>query len=261
VSVSAHKRVRLAVLLTCLGALVLYALATRTDLLHGDEGVAQGSAVTGLGVCSGRTPSVVNVGLWQLAELRASLLQVSVLIGGRRYAEGAVSGENAWSDEPPQSVGSSAASLSGGYEVRWWASNGDDVVADVFQFAGPRQARGFFRSATNPRCRYSGTVSVPPWLLVARNLVWVNPDRFTQEDVYVVRGSRVYRIADVRARNGRRPRLERRIAFLIVDSLACILPEADCRTTGYRARPRSGPRSLTASLDRQPGPPSPSPIA
>jgi hypothetical protein len=251
VSAPAHKRVRLAVLLACLGALVLYMLTMRTDVLHPEEGVAQGSAAAGPGGCAAKTPSVVNVGLWRLAELRAGLLAVSVPIEGRRYAEGAVTAENAWSDNNPQTVGSSpsAASLSGGYEVRWWASNGDDLVADVFQFAGPRQARRFFGWAASPRCRDAGAVSAVPWLSAARNLVWVNPDRFTQEDVYVVRGSRVYRISDVRARNGRRPSIERRIALLIVDSLACILPEADCRTTGYRAGPRSEPRSLTASID------------
>jgi hypothetical protein len=241
-SADRHKGIRLAFLLTILGALTIYLLAARTDVL-GSQEAGQGSAVAYGGECAGES-SVVDVSQWRLAELRAGLLDAIAPIGGRRYAEGTVTGANAWSDNSPQPVESQPAgqALSGGYEMRSWAPNGDDIAADVFVFAGPRQAQDFMQHATDTRCRRASAVSPARWPPNARNLTWVNPDAAREADVYLARGRRVYRIVDVRPHGVSSPSVERRIALAIADSLACLLPAADCPVSG--ARPSAGGQRL-----------------
>jgi hypothetical protein len=70
----------------------------------------------------------------------------------------------------------------------------------------------------------------------ARNLVWVNPDAALQGDVFVLRGSTVYRVAVVRGRHSlTRSPSGRPTTVAIANDLACALPGAGCAQA--RARP------------------------
>lgn len=151
---------------------------------------------------------------------------------GRLYEEGTVRSSVAWSDEEPAPPATSPqARRPAGYEMRWWAPNGDDVVADVLVFASDAQARRYLLLASSVHCREQashGLAAHPP---LARNLSWLNPDGALQADVFFARGARVYRVADapaggspqaVRARGGLRH------AVATIDVLACLLPSAHC---------------------------------
>ncbi|HEY7829659.1 MAG TPA: hypothetical protein VIC06_03745 [Solirubrobacteraceae bacterium] len=249
-----ERRIRLTLLLACLGALAFAFLATRTDLLKAAGGpptVAHGAG------CAGAAPPVAHVAASQLPELRARLARLGTPLHGRVYAEGAITGENAWSDNTPLSMSSqpASASLAAGYEMRWWARNGDDVAADVFVFSGPGEAQAFLGLAASTRCHAGSSARDASWPPNAHNLTWINPDRFSEEDVYLLRGRRVYRVVDVRPQKpaSQPRRRQQRIAFLIVDTLACLLPEAECRLGDYRIAPRTRTPVLTASLDRLDG--------
>ncbi len=218
----ASERVRLPVLLGCLGVLVVYVLTART-------GVLRASAVA---ECpSESAPHVIAATAADLSGLRASVARVMPQRIGRLYEDGTIEASNAWSDNspsPPPLL--STAPRPAGYEMRWWAPNGDDIVADVFVFAGPRKAQEFLAHAASARCRPYGRQTPAPWPAQAHNLRWVNPDGFAQEDVLFARGPRVYRVADVPAGQGR---AELRTASWRVDTLACLLPDAGCALSPY----------------------------
>jgi hypothetical protein len=141
----------------------------------------------------------------------------------------------------------------GGYELRWWAANGDDVVADGFIFAETDQARAFFEQAANAVCRPSSATfptSSPP---DGRDLAWRNPDGFAQEDLYLLRGQRVYRVGVVRAgAGGEITAPQRSAAFSLVNGLACALPGAACprATTRETRQPRARARDPLRSSRR-----------
>ena len=237
VSAAAHKRVRLAVLLACLGALVFYTLATRTDVVG--LGTGTGGSSTGgawaLGCPARGAPSVARVAPGYLAELRSGVRRVMRGRHGRLYQLGTLVSEDAWSDNSPRPGAvllPNVALVPGAYEMRWWAPDRDDVAADVFVFTGASQANDFFERASSVRCRRAGVQMPVSSLPHARDLMWLNPDDVFQEDVYLLRGQRVYRVGDVRQRQGGRAgpsAAERRVAFSIVNGLACALPGSGCR--------------------------------
>jgi hypothetical protein len=144
-----------------------------------------------------------------------------------------------WTDGGPESGAESAttARWPGSYEIRQWvgdpqwgASYRDDIVADVFLFSDPAQARRFFGEAASLRCRRSASASPTRRLPEARSLTWINPDDATEEVVYLLRGRTVYRLVDVRPQK-QEPRPSRaadRIGFATIEALACALPEARC---------------------------------
>jgi uncharacterized RDD family membrane protein YckC len=175
-------------------------------------------------------PMPVRVDLQELRRLRRSLLDVVAYVGSPRYAWGVVGAENMWSDDSPQRLIASRSAnglYPAGYETRQWAANGDDVVTDVLLFADARTASSFFAEAAGAHCRRGAarrTVAAPGR---AANLTWVNPDGFRQEDVFLLRDRRVYRIADVRARGAEGA--EQQAGLRVVDTLACLLPQAGCR--------------------------------
>jgi len=166
-----------------------------------------------------------------------------------RYEWGTVPPEVVWTDNSPQSIGASEADglWPASYEMRSWvtdpllAPERDDIAADVFLFADSAHARRFFAEATASRCHRDSTeqpASEPPQ---ARNLIWVNPDGPTEEDVFLLRGPLVYRIVDVRPTT--RFRAEQQPGVSRVNALACALADADCVTparsaaaTGLRER-------------------------
>jgi hypothetical protein len=215
-------RGRLGLLLACLGVLVVYVIASRAGILSQRAGAG----------CPSESPQQVrSVSAADLPELRASVAKVLPHRIGRLYEEGTITSANAWSDNSPSPLRlSSSNSRPAGYEMRWWAPSRDDVVADVFLFAGAAEAREFLGQAAATRCRPSGRRAAASWPGEALNLLWVNPDGFTQEDVLFSSGARVYRVGEVLAgRSGHRPtRRELRRAFFTVDTLACLLPGARC---------------------------------
>jgi hypothetical protein len=229
------SRLRLALLMLCLGAASVGLLVSRTSVLSA-VGLGHGSGAAGASnwcVPDG-LPEPAGVGLGRLVELRAALLAATPR-ASRRYAAGIVSPADMWSDDVPQTLRATRSSAGGwpaGYELRWWTPS-FDKVADVFVFSGPRQARAFFELAAGARCHGSGArwpVTVP---LGARGLSWVNPDGAPQEDVFLLRGVRVYRVGVVRL--ARTPTVARRVDFEFAQALACGLPAAGCFSSALPA--------------------------
>jgi hypothetical protein len=147
------------------------------------------------------------------------------------YEQGVVASVVAWSDGEP---GMHEALPPGpvdpaGYEMRWWMPNGDDVAADVMVFASTNDAHIFFIRASSPRCRVAGSALATFFPPGGQNLAWRNPDGFAQEDLFLLRGRRVYRVVVVKAGTGASAsRGERIAAFSLIDALACALPRAAC---------------------------------
>jgi hypothetical protein len=222
------------VLLACLGAAVVALLASRTSLL-GAVGIgAGGSAAAASTWCvPNGLPEVARADVDELLELRAEVSAASPRVA-RRYGRGIALPEDVWSDDEPRTLRatrSAGGRWPAGYEMRWWTRD-YDAVADVFVFAGPRGAREFFDLAASSHCHRDSaprSTALPP---DARELAWTNPDDAEQEDVFLLRGRRVYRVAAVRLR--RTPSVTRRIDFELVDAMACALPGADCALSGVQ---------------------------
>ena len=228
------ERVRLVLLLAVLATLAAYAVTSWT----GAFGIAGGPAVgAGPGDCPAEgAPAVDTIARGQLRALREDVRRVVFFDPSLRpYEQGPVASSSAWSDEEPGTRRAlpQGSSVPGAYEMRWWMANRDDVVADAMLFAGAEEAGDFFRRASSTGCRPASTAlaaSLPPG---GRNLGWRNPDGFAQEDVFLLRGRRVYRVAAVTAGSGARiAAAERSRAFALVDGLACALPGATCQPLG-----------------------------
>lgn len=214
------SRVRLAVGLACLAGAATYLVAS----------LSAGGSTPAASACEpSRLPAVRQVPPQALGELREAVAGVLPGRIGRLYEEGTVVAANAFSDNSPSPPPVSAsASRPGAYEMRWWAPNGDDVVADVFAFADPGAAQRFISGALSVRCRRMAAqegAARPPQ---AENLTWTNPDGVREADVYLLRGARVYRVVDVPARQTRHPARSLARAQATVDALACLLPQARC---------------------------------
>jgi hypothetical protein len=229
----ASQRVRLPSLLACLGAAIVALLGTRTSLL-GAVGIGGGGSAEGVSTwCVPRgLPAPAGADLHELLELHAGVAAVFKFSGGRRYAAGVVTPDFMWSDDLPLRLRASRLAdglWPAGIEMRWWARN-YNVVADALAFPGARGARAFFEEASSGDCRRSAAerpALSPPG---ARNLAWVNPDGAKQDDVFLLRGRRVYRVAAVRLQSA--PAMTapagRRAGEEVVDGLACALPDAGC---------------------------------
>ena len=211
--------------------LAVYALAARTSVFGTTSATAGGGASLVANCPSQTVPSVEDVSVATLRGLREDLRGVMFGRERRLYEQGVATSSDAWSDSEPgkHTALPAGARDPGGYEMRWWAADNDDVVADVFVFADTSRARAFFERASSTRCRAASmalATSSPP---SGRNLVWRNPDNLAQEDVYLLRDQHVYRIAVVLARAGSTSTAaSRTTAFSLVNELACTLPEAAC---------------------------------
>jgi hypothetical protein len=209
------RRIRLPVLLGCLGLAIFVLLTSQSSILSSSSG---SSAAASGGCVPPAPPSLQNVPWRDIEALRASLLGVMRPLARARYAWGVVPAEVAWTDNAPQSIRASEREglWPASYEMRSWTIDPqlspelDDVVADVFVFTDSVQARRFFAEATSPRCHLDGIERATPEPPQARNLIWVNPDNATQEDVFLLRAASVYRISDVRpARSSWQPGVSR----------------------------------------------------
>jgi hypothetical protein len=226
-----NQRTRRAILLGCLALAVAALVAARVVPLLESSDAATSAGVPA--ACKRPTPpSLVHVGPAHLLELRDRLYAVVAPLGGYRDVEGNVTPADAWGDNPPPPFRLSHLGHGlwpGSYEIRRYAANGDHIGADVFLFAGPGPARTFFEQASSTRCHRAAQTPAVIRLPDARNLTWVNPVGATQEDVWLVRGPRVYRIVDVLSRRPWRSLPEqRRIGVARVEALACLLADADC---------------------------------
>jgi hypothetical protein len=215
-------------------------LGARTSLLSVAEisggGNPQGASTSSTWCAPPRLPVPAGAGLEELVALRAVLLRVFALYGGRRYAGGIVTPEDMWSDDPPLRLRSTRLAdglWPSGYEMRWWTRD-FDIGADALVFGGARQAREFFGEAASTDCHRAGVLwsaLSPPR---ARNLAWVNPDHARQSDVFLLRGRHVYRIVAVRLEGApaETAQVERRTSARFIDTLACVLPGAGCTASG-----------------------------
>lgn len=216
----------LALLLCVLVSVGAYALVTRVFDSSSSSSVTVANACLG-----GHKPQVQDVSPQVLGALRESVARVLPERFGHLYEEGTVESANAWNDDnpvgPPVPI---AKPRSGGYEMRWWAPSGDDIAADAFQFKSSGEAQTFAARATSSYCRPTGQARGAPQPSGSRNLTWINPDNAREVDVYVTRGTRVYRVVDVPPgqRHGRATTTQLAHALITVDSLACLLPEANC---------------------------------
>jgi len=210
--------------LACLAGLIAYLVITDVA----GNGPARNGACPNAGA-----PEVVRLAPATLSPLRGQVAAVLPQRFGRLYEEGTVTARSAFSDaEPAPPPLSSTALRPGGYEMRWWAPNGDDIAADVFVFSSPGEAQRFLQRAVDPRCRNSGQEMSAPNPFQAHNLAWINPDGFAQADVLFARGRRVYRVSDVPV--GAKPRAltlaELQRTLYTVDALSCLFSEAHCGT-------------------------------
>lgn len=225
------RGVRLALLLTLLASLVAYLFANGTGAL-GLTGGSSGETFI-LGSCPVEgAPRAAGLSRSRLAGLRRDVNRVILLERGLRpYELGLSHPLSAWSDAEP---GTSAAlprysGDKGGYEMRWWLRNRDDLVADAWIFADTGQARDFLGRASSTKCRTASTVATAPFPEGGRDLEWRNPEGFAQEDLFMQRGRRVYRVSVVLAGVGASATLaEQKAAFFLVNDLACALPGAGC---------------------------------
>jgi hypothetical protein len=225
-------RVRLGVLV---GVLAAYAV-TQWSSIHGGTGGTPAGVASSPGCPLEQAPPLSTLTPAELRRLRDDVSRVTVFDPRLQpYEQGLVSATVAWSDAEPDA----GAALSpdrhvpGGYEMRWWMPNGDDLVADGFVFPGASLAHDFLRQATTTDCRSRSSTHDASFPLGGRNLGWVNPDNFVQQDLYIQRGRRVYRVTVVKAGVGHSiTRAAQAEAFALVDGLACALPGAGCKAAG-----------------------------
>ncbi len=224
-----RSELRLTVLLSVLGGVAILWLCTSTDELRAltggggeREAVAVGRSCPPPGL-----PQTVAIDRAELSELYVGLSAVVARPAAARQMEGIAATEDMWSDGFPRELEGEAGNgpWPGAYEIRA-PTRRYLVVADGLIFANRRVARAFFELAASPRCHRKALREPTVYLSGARNLAWINPDEVEQNDVFLLRGARVYRVADVRGLQTER--LPLRVEAAIVDRFACRLPDARC---------------------------------
>jgi hypothetical protein len=215
-----NERVRLVLLLAVLASLVAYVITVGV----GPFGEGDRSATIQASGCPAEeAPTLSSVDLTGLLALRSRLdgAMAGFEPGLRPYEEGVVPATSPWTDAEPVAAGSppTASLWPAAYEIRWWLESGDDLVADVFVFTGTKQAHDFSALVRQSRCGSSArVVSAAPIPEGAHNLQWRNPLGLAQEDVYLQRGRRVYRVVVVKpAADGVIDDRRRRAAFAQID--------------------------------------------
>jgi hypothetical protein len=225
-----RQRVRLSILVVCLGFAVLGLIKSRSNVFSAGSRASQSAS----GGCTvGSLPPVLDVHLTQLLALRASLLPMVASLGGQRELGGVTTAGRVWSGSPPQRLRLSrlpGGLWPGAYEMRLWGHGGDYIVADVLLFAHSGQARSYFEQFTSVSC-HSATIRSPALRPPqARNLVSLDLPSFAGYQVLLTRGPLVYRVIDQRPRRaGVRPSNDEQSSGVsAVDALACTLAVAHC---------------------------------
>jgi hypothetical protein len=217
-------RARLSVLIACLALTVLALTTSRTSVFSG------GGSARAAGTCPGQVlPELRTVSDGGLAGLRARLLPLARVLGGRSSAAGIVPPVVPWTDYPPASLASAREAgdhFPGAYELRQRDRDSDEIVSDVFLFSGPGDARRFFAKASSGGCRQQAAAAAASSPSGARNLSWRNPDGLAEQDVFLLAGPAVYRISAVHPQGARPPSPSDGLPTL--DRLACILPGVRC---------------------------------
>jgi hypothetical protein len=234
------RRVRLTVLLLALAVTALALTGARRSLFAG----ATASAGT---MCTRPAlPSVMNIPLDRLLELRAGLLPVVSGIGRHRAPGGTVTPESIRLGLPPQMLAlprSPGRLWPGGYEMRRRAKDGEYVAADALLFASAHDAQDYVELTARAPCRFRPLEvkpsSGPPQ---TRNLVSLDFATFTTYTALLRRGPQVYRITEVHPQpNARRPSIfQLGPGITRVNALACRLADAHCPAAGHAPAGRSG---------------------
>jgi hypothetical protein len=232
----------------------IVALLTARDLTHerASRSVysANSASTPSQSACEPAGPArLASVPPGQLQALRADTEAALAPANGHGYEWGTVTPSDVWSDDIPERGALEAASAAhwpGGFEVRewapdpqWGASYRDDIVADAFLFATAVQARQFFRDASNASCHNSASAAFARQPAHARTLSWVNPDGEREEDLFMLSGRLVYRLADVRPQNHQPPpsRSEIDEGLTTMEALGCGMRRTRCvRATGVGVR-------------------------
>lgn len=207
---------------------------------HGNAAATASNDAWAPGCPARGVPPVESVRPVYLTSMRVEVDNTMHERHGALYGAGVVDSEEPWSDSEPQRhaiLRSKDGRIPGAFEMRWWAPNGDDVVADAFDFSTTRQAQDFFRRAASRRCRDAGEQITAPSPVGARDIAWINPDDARQVDAYLIRGRRVYRITDASGKEGGLQTVAGKHTAEIVNQLACSLPDSGCARSSLWVAP------------------------
>jgi hypothetical protein len=223
-------RLRLFFLLVVLVALGAYAATQRPWVVGSNGGSAVAAAPTNCPAAA--APALRTVDLQHLNRLREGITAEAVFGAElHSYEEGFVGTAAAFSDQEPtmQPISTSDEGVEAGYEIRWWTPSRHDVVADVWAFEDANSAGEFVDQATSSRCRTAARETMAPAPDGGVNLEWRNPFGFMQQDLYLQRGARVYRLSVVVPGAPDHPVIPvRREGFKLVDALGCELVGLSC---------------------------------
>lgn len=240
--VSNDGRLRLVFLLLILAVLGAYAVIQRPWAGGGDGEDAVAAAAN----CPGtETPPLRTVDLKHLDRLRQEITAPAVFGADlHSYEEGFVGTAAAFSDQEPtmQPISTSDKGVEAGYEIRWWTPSRHDVVADVWLFEDAGAAGDFLDQATSTRCREEARETMAPRPDGGVDLEWRNPLGFMQQDLYLTRGPRVYRLAMVVPGAPEHPVSSvRHEGFKLANALGCELLGLPC---GLHRKSPSGATAL-----------------
>jgi hypothetical protein len=227
--VSNDGRLRLLFLLLILAALAGYAVSERPWSVN-DAGAE--AAAEPANCPSEKVPTLQTVDLDQIDRLRDGISAEAVFGAGvHSYEEGFVTVSAAFSDAEPtmQPISTSDEGVEAGYEIRWWTPSRHDVVADVWLFEDAGSAEDFIDQATSLRCREAARKTMAPAPRGGVDFEWRNPFGFMQQDLYLSRGPRVYRLGLVAPGAPEHPVSPvRHEGFKLVNALGCELLRLPC---------------------------------
>jgi hypothetical protein len=240
------RALRLTVLGLCLLGSIMLLLETKTSLFARHISLATP-------ICDGKPlPTVAKIDATELVALRASLLAAASEVGGRPYSAGATDTNTVWSDSPPLALSATrtvAGRWPAGFEMRRWSPNRDDIVLSVLQFSNTRQAQLFASQLSSPRCHRNGTSGTPPAPPYSRDITWINPLGYWQEDVILARGRLLYRIAEVGAQS-EAISAQRTGGLRSTAAIACALVDAGCKRHRSPANSERTPTQRLSSRAR-----------
>jgi hypothetical protein len=150
------------------------------------------------------------------------------------YEQGVIGEDAAWTDMEPGNGGVPiSGEQPGGFEMRWWTGGRDDVVGDIFLFKNAADAKHYLELAISTECRSKASQRPALFPPGAHNLEWSNPFSYAQQDVYLQRGPRVYRVSVVQPGVHSTVSAAMRLqGFHLVNQLACDLPGTGCGGEG-----------------------------